>query len=551
MTSSAWRVPLIGALVTFALAATVLMIMRPLMAIDETRYLTVAWEMWTGSSKIIPHLNGGIYSDKPPLLFWLINLVWGVFGQSEWVARLVAPFFGLLSVWLVSVLARKLWPEAPERAGLAALILATTGVFLIFGSTTMFDTMLSAATLLGMIAIWGLKDGLRTGPVIGLGIALGLGVLAKGPVILVHVMPAALLMPLWARGEGRPALKGWYGRIGIAFLIGFALVLFWLGPAVVLGGAEYREQILWKQSAGRMVESFAHGRPIWFFIALLPAYLWPWGWSRAGLAALKPSHLWADAGSRMVTIWAVSALVAFSLISGKQAHYLLPELPALALLLSGLLPTAERRMRALRLLWLLPGILVAIGAVAVHFGAFPELPEGSGSWLFLIVGLVILAFAGFVLMRAREGWRAEAFVAPLVLVAIQAMLWQILWSVYDTRPIAELIASHSAQGVATTDGNYAGQFSYAARLETPVNVLDNSADLGRWMADHPGGLVLAPKALEGVDGLTEIAERHFRQRDWRLYQVAATIAPAPEPASDPAPVPVPAQPAPAQPEAAK
>ncbi|KFE33971.1 ArnT family glycosyltransferase [Thioclava atlantica] len=532
MTSSAWRVPLIGALVTFAVTATLLMIMRPLMAIDETRYVTVAWEMWQGGSKIVPHLNGGIYSDKPPLLFWLINLVWGVTGPSEWAARLVAPGFGLLSVWLVAVLARRLWPEAPERSGLAALILASTGVFLLFGSTTMFDTMLAAATLLGMIAIWSLKDGLRIGPVLGLGVALGLGVFAKGPVILVHVLPAALLMPLWARAEGRPSIKGWYGRIGLAFLIAFGIVLLWLGPAVIFGGAAYREQILWKQSAGRMVESFAHGRPVWFFLALMPFFLWPWGWSRAGLAALKPSRLWADAGSRFVTLWGVSAFVAFSMISGKQAHYLVPELPALALLLSGMVPTAERRLRALRLLWLLPGILAAIAAAAVPFGAFPELPEGTGSWLLLGAGVAILLLAGVILMRARDGWRVEGLVAPMVLVAIEIMVLPILWTVYDPRPIGALIAAHSAHGVATTDRSYAGQFSYVARLAQPVDVIGNSADLGRWMAAHPQGLVLSAQPLDGVDGLSEIAERHFRQDDWRLYQVGAVTPPeAPAPSA--------------------
>lgn len=526
MSSTAWRVPLIGALFLFALSAVVLMIMRPLMAIDETRYVTVAWEMWQGGSKLVPHLNGAIYSDKPPLLFWLINIVWSVTGPSEWAARLVAPAFGLLSVGLVAMLARKLWPEEPERAGLAALILGTSGVFLLFGSTTMFDTMLTAATLTGMLAVWAMRDTERFAPVIGLGIALAFGVFAKGPVILVHVLPTALLMPLWATGAERPALKQWYARIGIGFLIGFGIVLLWLGPAIIFGGAEYREQILWKQSAGRMVESFAHGRPVWFFVALLPFFLWPWGWSRAGLATFKPSRLWEDAGTRMVTVWFVAAFVAFSLISGKQAHYLVPEMPALALILSGLLPTAERRMRWLRLLWLLPGVATAIAAASVHFGAFPELPEGTGSWLFVIAGVALLVGGALIVLKARQGWFAEAFVAPLVLIAIQIMVWPILWKVYDPAPIASLIASHSENGVATTDRGYAGQFSFVARLENPVTVLGNSADLGRWMAAHPDGLVLAANPIEGVDGLSQIAERHFRQNDWRLYQVAEAIAPS-------------------------
>jgi hypothetical protein len=113
------------------------------------------------------------------------------------------------------------------------------------------------------------------------------------------------------------------------------------------------------------------------------------------------------------------------------------------------------------------------------------------------------------------------------------MVWPILWKVYDPAPIASLIAAHSENGVATTDRGYAGQFSFVARLEKSVTVLDNSADLGRWMAAHPGGIVLAPRKISDVEGLGQIAERHFRQRDWRIYQVALPADPAP--ADAPAP----------------
>ena len=142
------------AVLAFAGSTLVLILLRPLLPIDETRYLTVAWEMWLGGSKIVPHLNGEVYSHKPPMLFWLINLVWLATGPAELAARLVAPAFGAISVVLTAVLARRLWPEDPSRAGFAALILATSGVFLAFGSATMFDTMLTVATLVAVMAIW-------------------------------------------------------------------------------------------------------------------------------------------------------------------------------------------------------------------------------------------------------------------------------------------------------------------------------------------------------------------------------------------------------------
>ncbi len=233
-------------------------------------------------------------------------------------------------------MARRLWPDTPDRAGFAALILASGGVFLLFGSTTMFDSMLTVATLLAMLALWSLGRGGRWPSVLLLGFALGFGVYAKGPVILVHVMPAAILMPLWADRAMRPDLRSYYLQIGMAVILALFLVALWLGPALILGGAEYRNDVLWRQTAGRVAKDFGHSRPIWFFLALLPLFFWPWGWGVAALKSLGPRKLWADMPSRLLAIWALSAFVAFSVISGKQAHYLLPELPALALLLSGM-----------------------------------------------------------------------------------------------------------------------------------------------------------------------------------------------------------------------
>ncbi len=54
--------------------------LRTAIPIDETRYLSVAWEMWWRHSQWVPYLNGHTYDGKPPLLFWLMELGWLVFG---------------------------------------------------------------------------------------------------------------------------------------------------------------------------------------------------------------------------------------------------------------------------------------------------------------------------------------------------------------------------------------------------------------------------------------------------------------------------------------
>ena len=96
MTRRLGGAPLWTGLWLILLAAT--LTTRPLLPIDETRYLSVAWEMWLEGEILVPQLNGQAYSHKPPLLFWLINAGWAAFGVNEWWPRLVAPLFGLGSL---------------------------------------------------------------------------------------------------------------------------------------------------------------------------------------------------------------------------------------------------------------------------------------------------------------------------------------------------------------------------------------------------------------------------------------------------------------------
>ena len=105
------------AITAFLAVALFGILARPLLPVDETRYLTVAWEMREGGHWLVPRLNGEIYSHKPPLLFWLINLVWWVTGVSEVTARLIGPAFGAGAIAATAGLARRLWPEDPDVGG--------------------------------------------------------------------------------------------------------------------------------------------------------------------------------------------------------------------------------------------------------------------------------------------------------------------------------------------------------------------------------------------------------------------------------------------------
>lgn len=514
MTRDDWqRQPLVAALAFFT-TCLALIALRPLLPIDETRYLTVAWEMWQGGSKIVPHLNGEVYSHKPPLLFWLVNLVWAVTGPSELAARLVGPLAGVAAILMTGRLARHLWPEEPERAGQAAWVLATGGVFLAYGSATMFDTLLTVATLGAMLSVWTLSRSPGWKPTLGLGAALAFGVLAKGPVILVHVLPVVLSYPLW-RPDAAATTRQMLARLGLALLVAIALVGLWLGPALVFGDETYRNDILWRQSAGRMVASFAHDRPVWFFLALIPLFLWPWGWGR------EASVIWRRPGSgpeRFLLIWAGAALAAFSLISGKQIHYLVPELPALALLLSR--QSDQPPGRWTRFIPMLPAILILGFGGASALGLLPPdlLDGGSVGSLELALAAVAVGTAIAIIATTESRATARLVVAPATLVALLIIAFQTIWATNNPARLAPLLAGYDKVGIATTDTGYAGQFSFSARLTRPVKVLRDDGALAAWQDATPGGLVIGKSPIPDA-GLQLLRETTLSGDRWLVYRV--------------------------------
>jgi len=476
--------------------AVALPLLRPVLPVDETRYLTVAWEMQRDGTFVVPHLNGQIYGHKPPLLFWLINLVWSLSGVSEVAARMVAPVFGLLAVALTWRLGDRLFPDRPGLGARAALILATTGIFALYGSLTMFDTMLATATLTGALALVWMDTSTDRRAMLLLGAALAFGVLAKGPVILIHLLPLALSRPGWSRAAAEPGRHGaWYLRLLGALAVALAILSLWLVPALWLGGAEYRAEVLWRQSAGRMVNAFDHARPIWFFVAMLPILLWPWAWRWPALRGLLAPGLWQDRRARFLMIWGLGTLCLFSLISGKQLHYLLPALPAAALALAAAPPPRRGLVPAVLgfvviapvLVW---AVLLATGRAEIDGG--PVTTMGPlGIVLSAVLGFAGIALLGLAGRRAPTlGW---ALIAPVTLLVVQVALRAPLVEHFDTARFAAELTRAPAAGVVIDGYRYQGEFGFTARLSAPVDVVDPAA-LDAWSAAHPGGLIVSGRA---------------------------------------------------------
>ncbi len=159
------RGAMLNRLIPFALIALVAVLLvlqvllRPALPVDETRALSVAWEMHISGNPFLLTENFAPYSHKPPLLYWLINLVWLFTGPSEFAARLVGPVMALIVLALTARLSRQIWPGDIGIDAGAVCVLAGFTFFILFGGSTMFDALLTVPVLAGAAAIWRIGQG--------------------------------------------------------------------------------------------------------------------------------------------------------------------------------------------------------------------------------------------------------------------------------------------------------------------------------------------------------------------------------------------------------
>lgn len=528
------RLTLPRILVLFAALMIALVLIRPLLPVDETRYLSVAWEMHLTGDYLHLTKNFSSYTHKPPLLFWVINLVWMLTGVSELFGRLAGPAFGLGAIAATYGLAARLWPGERRLAIAAAAILAGFLPFQVYGSATMFDTMLMVATVGGIGALWRIGEGQTAGQGRAAGqgrrggyrawalygAMLALGAYAKGPVILIHLLPPLLAIRFWAPDcpPWRDILKGF----ALALALALALVGLWLLPALMTMDAAARDDLLWTQSASRIGGGMAHDRPVWALLVALPVLLFPWAYV-AGFWSGLPRRLNTDGALRLCLVWAASGLVLFSLMSSKQMHYLLPELPAVALLVAQPL-SVPGRARSLA-----PWLMVGIGLLFAFFawqGVFAPYSQPDLAGMTPVQLLVLgAAVAGLGLVARRMDLLAGHLLMAmgLTLGVHLGLMAAGSFDKYDSRRMAALLSPGADGDLAHFGGIYNAEVNFTMRLKKPVALPKSVPALVAWAVEHPQGLVFG-SIWEVPIPLTPPAQVHFAGEDVGVWTAAQALS---------------------------
>src|SRR5262245_46479911 len=340
----------------------------PLIEPDEGRNAEVAREMLATGCWSVPHFNGLPYLDKPVMLFWMIAAVFHTLGVNESSARLPSALAAVATVLLTFDIGRRLLGR--QRGLLAAIVVATSPIVMTYGRLVIFDLPLTA---FATATLWGLLRARLGGrqyvwlPVAG--VAMGLGVLTKGPV--------GVAVPLLVWFAGRTRLPGERGSAGAA-LLATAVVAMMVGPWLItvlrqqpdfLRYAVVDETFLRVTSA----QQFHRGAPVYFYLETLGWALGIWG---VLLLLLAPGLIgvWRTGGRdggvvAFATRGTVALVVFFTLSASKRPHYILPAMVPLGLLVAIAVDAARSRaLLVIRALAYVVGVVGVAALVAEHIG---------------------------------------------------------------------------------------------------------------------------------------------------------------------------------------
>ncbi len=388
-----WIVWIVLAIV--ALVRLLTLGLYPLTDATEARYAEVARKMVELNDWITPWYDYGVpFWAKPPLSTWLTAMSLKLFGINEFAARLPYFLLAVLIAWVVwDWVARSAGPRAKREAMLTVALMSGTMLYLIASAAVMTDLALVLGTTLAMRGFWAAfkesdkeSESARPKEVWLLFIGLGIGMLAKGPIALVlsglpigiWVLASGNLFTVWKR---LPWVKGTLLTIAIA------LPWYWLAEMRTPGFWEYffiGEH--WKRftvtgwAGDKYGTAHATARGAIWLLALAACLPWtvllPWlvigrkGAMRKG-ATVSPAS--ADAQTPKAKrdwliylfAWGAAPCLFFTMSGNILWTYVLPALPALAILVAGWL-TLDSRHRSVDAV-VASGVLVMALLIASFF----------------------------------------------------------------------------------------------------------------------------------------------------------------------------------------
>jgi 4-amino-4-deoxy-L-arabinose transferase-like glycosyltransferase len=466
---------------------------------DEGRYAEIPREMLASGDWVTPRLNDLKYFEKPPLQYWMTALSFAAFGQDEWTARLWPATAGFLGMLLLAFAGNRTGPPGAGYVG--ALVLATSISYFLASQYLTLDMgltfFLSAALCAFLLAQDQAPRGGRAARLwmLAAWASLGCAVLAKGLVGI--VLPGlALLAYVLIKGDGSLLRRLAWVKGSIVFL---AIVLPW-HVLVQVRNPEFFSFYVVHEHIQRFLSPEHHRPGPWWYlavIALLGALPWtpllPGAIARAIRQRSRAPSFDADT---FLLLWIAAILVFFSMSASKLPAYILPLMPALALLLG----RDIARRGTLEPKW--AGLLLALAGAAALFFGLPQIVRAMNVedlvyayYPWFLGGLVVLVAGGLAAWGARAAGAMPRFMAlALASLAGAQILLSGLHEMDDQNSAERFVEQLLGEdrGFARNVPFYSiGHFdeSLAFYLARPLTLVAHRGELGPGIEAEPGKYV--------------------------------------------------------------
>jgi 4-amino-4-deoxy-L-arabinose transferase-like glycosyltransferase len=501
----------------------------PLSGADEPRYARIAQEMHERRIWVTPSLEGKPWLEKPPLYYWITSPLFSLFQSPEFAARFGPATCALITAIAIFWLGSMLWTRMTGLLG--SIILLTSLGFDGFGRSASTDMPFTCFLTLSLAILAVAVEKNIGGKVLGAYVFLALAVLGKGPVAIILAAGTALFT--WFLSEREGILGRWHVLTGITITAAVSIPWFWL--AFRQNGYAFISTFFINHNLARYITDIHHhSEPLYYFVPVLLALLFPWtAWllilaSKSPLAGLRRWREWQSA-MIFLTCWVLFPVIFFSLSESKLAGYILPSLPPLALILgvrlSRWIEAAAQppNLRATMILHLIISAAMAV-ATPIYFQK-----EYGGNWkVGLLLSTAMLIPALFAFCYGLKGNCMRAFKATvlqgLVLVlAVVQFAFPVLGAYHSTREIAhEALSLRQAGEPIITFRFFHHSLDYYTGYGIS-NELEEPGSLQQFAEAHSHFLAVTNvdglRALSGIDGLSITVLG--KQGDFRLLRIAA------------------------------
>ncbi len=294
------------------------------------RYAEVAREMIRSGEWVVPHLNGEIFIDKPPLLFWLIAIPSSLYGTvTPFLAKLPAALSGWMGVLILFLWGKKVYGTA-QCGIIAGGVLLSSYQYFYQSRLAKTDILLCLFIILSLYFFHkGYEESTKRSYLFySLSFfSTGLGVLTKGPFGLIPLGIVAVFL------IKERQFQIWRSK---KFLLGYLILILTVFPWFIqfisrVGFDEWLRLLKENQILTRRA-------PFYFYFIEIWGQFFPWSLLLPFLflSLYKEKDWLLNSRNSLFLIWFLFLFVGLSLFKYRTSRYLLPVLPPLALIIGGI-----------------------------------------------------------------------------------------------------------------------------------------------------------------------------------------------------------------------